>query len=66
MSVIYGAALNQRMKEWELGADIAVASAKAAVKGVKAVAKEVRKWNNYRPARYQLMACPKASAVLRQ
>lgn len=66
MSVIQGAALNQRMKELELGADLAVISVKAAVKGVKAVAKEVRKWNNYRPARYRLIACPKANAVLKQ
>jgi len=66
MSVIYGAALNQRVKELELGAELAVMTAKAAVKGVKAAAKTVRQWNNYRPARFKLLACPKAHAVLEQ
>ena len=66
MSVIYGAALNQRVKEMELGAELAVIAAKAAVKGVKAAAKTVRQWNNYRPARYKLLACPKAHTVLEQ
>lgn len=66
MSFIQGAALKQGLKGLELGADLAVISAKAAVKGVKAAAKTVRKWNNYRPARYKLLACPKAHTVLEQ
>ncbi len=66
MSVIYGAALNQRVKEWELGVDLAVISAKAAVKGVKAVAKAAKKWNNYRPARTKLLSCPEPDAVMTQ
>jgi uncharacterized protein YjiS (DUF1127 family) len=57
---------NQGMAVVELGIKLADVSAKAAVKGVKAATRTVRKWNNYRPARYKLLDCPGADEVLKQ
>lgn len=54
------------LETWSIVGELAVIGAKTATKGVVAATQAVKKWNTYRPARYKLIACPEADAVLEQ
>ena len=50
----------------EIVGELVVQSAKLGIKGVSKAAQAVKKWQNYRPARYTLLDCPMAEDVLAQ
>jgi len=60
------AACRQGYEACEILGELAVESAKLAVKGVKSASRSVKKWNNYRPARYLLLPCPEPGNVSNQ
>ena len=58
--------MNPRARDIVDFAQAAFETGAMAVDGVKAAAKAVKKWRNYRPPRWKLLACPDAEAVNRQ
>ena len=66
MKIVTTAACRRGYETCDLTAELAVESAKLAVKGLKAAARAARKWNNYRPARYKLLKCPTPDEILAQ
>ena len=50
----------------EIIGEVALQTAKLGLKGVSQATRAIKKWNNYRPARYKLLDCPKPEAVLAQ
>ena len=50
----------------EIIGELVLQTAKLGVKGVNKATRAIKKWNNYRPARYKLLDCPKSEAVLAQ
>lgn len=66
MRIYTTAVARQGYEAVETLGEIAVESTKMAVKGVQYTARKVKKWRNYRPARYQLIECPESEAVLAQ
>ncbi len=60
------AAARRGAESCEIMGQLAIESAKVAVKGVKHATRAIKKWNNYRPARYKLLNCPAPDDVLAQ
>ena len=54
------------VESYEIMGEAALQTAKLGIKGVNKTARAIKKWNNYRPARYTLLDCPKPEAVLAQ
>ena len=50
----------------EIIGELVLQTAKLGVKGVSKATRAIKKWNNYRPARYKLLDCPTSEAVLAQ
>ena len=50
----------------EIIGEVVLQTAKLGIKGVTKATRAIKKWNNYRPARYKLLDCPKSEAVLAQ
>ena len=50
----------------EIIGEVALQTVKLGIKGVSKATRAIKKWNNYRPARYKLLDCPKSEAVLAQ
>lgn len=50
----------------EIIGELVLQTAKLGIKGVSQAAQTIKKWNNYRPARYKLLDCPTPEAVLAQ
>ena len=60
------AAAQRGFESCEIIGELVVQTAKLGIKGVSKATQAIKKWNNYRPARYKLLDCPNSEAVLAQ
>ena len=60
------AAARRGFESCEIMGEVVLQTAKLGIIGVNKAAGAIKKWTNYRPARYKLLDCPKPEAVLAQ
>ena len=60
------AAARRGLESCEIIGEVVLQTAKLGIKEVSKATRAIKKWNNYRPARYKLLDCPKPEAVLAQ
>ena len=60
------AAVRRGFESCEIIGEAVSQTAKLGIKGVSKATRAIKKWNNYCPARYKLLDCPKPEAVLAQ